>query len=380
LGWAKLLRTRKFDEATTARAIETIERNAKIQTQLIEDLLDVSRIMQGKISLNKSRVNLKSTIEAAIETVSLAAEAKSIEIQRAIDPNLGLVSGDPSRLQQVVWNLLSNAIKFTSEGGRVEIRLEKLQIEDLRLQIEEGKIQSKILNLKSEISYAQLTVSDTGKGIRSDFLPYVFDYFRQADSSSTRKHGGLGLGLAIVRRLVELHGGTVCAESPGEGLGATFTVKLPLLKKTIEPRTDSPVPSPHTWASTPLKDLRVLVVDDDTDSRELISFVLEQYGAQVTAVASASEGFEALCRLKPDVLVSDIGMPQEDGYSLIGKVRALDANEGGQTPAIALTAYARDEDHKQALSAGFQMHMARPVEPGELAKVLARLAACTEKV
>ncbi len=380
LGWAKLLRTRKFDEATTARAIETIERNAKIQTQLIEDLLDVSRIMQGKISLNKSRVNLKSTIEAAIETVSLAAEAKSIEIQRAIDPNLGLVSGDPSRLQQVVWNLLSNAIKFTSEGGRVEIRLEKLQIEDLRLQIEEGKIQSKILNLKSEISYAQLTVSDTGKGIRSDFLPYVFDYFRQADSSSTRKHGGLGLGLAIVRRLVELHGGTVCAESPGEGLGATFTVKLPLLKKTIEPRTDSPVPSPHTWASTPLKDLRVLVVDDDTDSRELISFVLEQYGAQVTAVASASEGFEALCRLKPDVLVSDIGMPQEDGYSLIGKVRALDANEGGQTPAIALTAYARDEDHKQALSAGFQMHMAKPVEPGELAKVLARLAACTEKV
>ncbi|MCL1468494.1 PAS domain S-box protein [Argonema galeatum] len=393
LGWAKLLRTRKFDEETTARAIETIERNAKVQTQLIEDLLDVSRIMQGKISLNKSRVSLKSTIEAAIETVSLAAEAKSIQIQRAIDPNLGLVSGDPSRLQQVVWNLLSNAIKFTSEGGRVEIRLSTnfgfstadFGLEDTALESNSVASQELPTNPKSQIPnpksrYAQLTVSDTGKGIRSDFLPYVFDYFRQADSSTTRKHGGLGLGLAIVRRLVELHGGTVCAESPGEGLGATFTVKLPLLKETIEPRTDSPLPSPHSWASTPLKDLRVLVVDDDTDSREFLSFVLEQYGAQVTAVASASEGFEALCRLKPDVLVSDIGMPQEDGYSLIGKVRALDANEGGQTPAIALTAYARDEDHKQALSAGFQMHMAKPVEPGELAKVLARLAACTEKV
>nr|WP_275994145.1 PAS domain S-box protein [Argonema antarcticum] len=379
LGWAKLLRTRKFDEETTARAIETIERNAKIQTQLIEDLLDVSRIMQGKISLNKSRVNLKSTIEAAIETVSLAAEAKSIQIQRAIDPNLGLVSGDPSRLQQVVWNLLSNAIKFTSEGGRVEIRLStNIGFSTADFGLEDTASEELPTNPKSR--YAQITISDTGKGIRSDFLPYVFDYFRQADSSTTRKHGGLGLGLAIVRRLVELHGGTVCAESPGEGLGATFTVKLPLLKETIEPRTDSPVPSPHSWASSPLKDLRVLVVDDDTDSRAFLSFVLEQYGAQATAVASASEGFEALCRLKPDVLVSDIGMPQEDGYSLIGKVRALDANEGGQTPAIALTAYARDEDHKQALSAGFQMHIAKPVEPGELAKVVATLAASAEKV
>lgn len=373
MGWAKLLRTRKFDEETTARAIETIERNAKVQTQLIEDLLDVSRIMQGKISLNKSRVNLKSTIEAAIETVSLAAEAKSIQIQRAIDPNLGLVSGDPNRLQQVVWNLLSNAIKFTSEGGRVEIRLEKLQIE-------EGKIQSEILNLKSKISYAQITVSDTGKGIASDFLPYVFDYFRQADSSSTRKHGGLGLGLAIVRRLVELHGGTVYAESPGEGLGATFTVKLPLLKESIESRSDSSAPMPQFSVSNPLKGVRVLVVDDDVDSREFLSFVLEQYAAEVTAVESAAEGFEAFCRLKPDVLVSDIGMPHEDGYSFIRKVRALDAKEGGQTPAIALTAYARHEDLKQALSAGFQMHMAKPVEPGELAKAVAKLAACTEKV
>ncbi|MFB2919777.1 PAS domain S-box protein [Aerosakkonema funiforme] len=382
MGWAKLLRSRKFDEETTAKAIETIERNAKIQTQLIEDLLDVSRIMQGKINLNICSVNLKSTIEAAIETVSLAAQAKSIQIERAIDPNVGLVSGDPSRLQQVVWNLLSNAIKFTPEGGRVEIRLEELQIENQNtaLTANEKLDRSKILNLKSEISYVQIKVSDTGKGISADFLPYVFDYFRQADSSTTRKHGGLGLGLAIVRRLLELHGGSVCAESPGEGLGTTFTVKLPLLKQLVPLTPQSPAKTPQSPASSPLNGLRVLVVDDDADSREFLTFVLEEYGAQATTVGSAAEGLEAVCQWKPDVLVSDIGMPGEDGYSLIRKVRALDAKEGGETPAVALTAYARDEDCKLALKLGFQMHVTKPVEPAELVKVVAKLGGRAENL
>nr|WP_242056907.1 PAS domain S-box protein [Planktothrix sp. FACHB-1355] len=371
MGWAKLLRSRKFDEETTAKAIETIERNAKVQTQLIEDLLDVSRIMQGKINLNICSVNLKSTIEAAIETVSLAAEAKSIQIQRAIDPNVVLVSGDPNRLQQVVWNLLSNAIKFTPEGGRVEIRLELVR-------------DSKHSTIDNEQfptnNYVQIKVSDTGKGISADFLPYVFDYFRQADSSSTRKYGGLGLGLAIVRRLLELHGGSVCAESPGEGLGATFTVKLPLLKQRVPLTSQSPAKTPQSPVSSPLNGLRVLVVDDDADSREFLTFVLQEYGAQATAVGSAAEGLEAVCKLKPDVLVSDIGMPGEDGYSLIRKVRALDAKEGGETPAVALTAYARDEDCKLALKLGFQMHVAKPVEPAELVKVVAKLGGGAENL
>jgi hypothetical protein len=352
LGWAKLLRTRKYDEATTARAIETIERNAALQTKLIEDLLDVSRILRGKISLNVSPTKLASTIEAAIETMRLAAQAKSIQVECFIASAVGLVSGDPNRLQQVVWNLLSNAIKFTPPGGVVKVSLERSG------------------------SHAQIRVSDTGVGISRDFLPYVFDYFRQADASSTRKHGGLGLGLAIVRHLVELHGGTVCAESPGEGKGATFTVKLPLMK--AHPETSQ---SGDRLKNSPnLAGMRVLVVDDEADTRELITFVLEQYGAKATAVASASEALLALEKLKPDVLVSDIGMPQEDGYSLIRKLRARESKLGKSIPAVALTAYAREEDCTKALKSGFQRHIPKPVEPNELVVVVADLVGQAEPV
>lgn len=349
LGWAKLLRTRKVSEATTARAIETIERNAQVQTQLIEDLLDVSRIMRGKVSLNVCPVNLVSTIEAALETVRLAAEAKSIQIQSVIDSSVGLVSGDPNRLQQVAWNLLSNAVKFTPSGGRISIRLEHHQ------------------------QYAQIQVCDTGKGISSDFLPYVFDYFRQADASTTRKHGGLGLGLAIVRHLVELHGGTICVESPGEEQGATFTVKLPLMVHPASNRREINS-EPSTVNEVQLNGLRVLVVDDETDSREFLAVVLERCGAEVIPVASAFEAIQALDKFEPDVIVSDIAMPEEDGYTLIRKVRARSPKLGGRTPAAALTAYARAEDRTQALSAGFQIHLPKPIDPSELAVVVASLA------
>jgi PAS domain S-box-containing protein len=345
LGWAKLLRSRKFDEKTADRALETIERNAKLQIQLIEDLLDVSRILRGKLSLNVSPVALITTIEAAMETVSLAAQAKSIQIQSVLDPSVGLVAGDPNRLQQVVWNLLSNAVKFTPDGGRVEVRLERVD------------------------SQAQIQVSDTGKGISPDFLPHVFDYFRQENSTTTRVFGGLGLGLAIVRHLVELHGGTVWAESPGEGQGTTFTVRLPL--RAINPQTNQESEQPDSTLD--LSNLKVLVVDDDDDSREFVTFVLEQCGAVVTAVASAGEALEALALEKPDLLLSDIGMPEMDGYMLIRHIRAMPPEQGGQIPAIALTAYASESDLQQALSAGFQRHLAKPVEPAELMAVVTTL-------
>jgi PAS domain S-box-containing protein len=345
LGWAKLLRTRNFDEATTARAIETIERNAALQTQLVEDLLDVSRILQGKFSLNISPTNLASTIDAAIETMHLAAQAKSIQVECFIDSDVGLVAGDPNRLQQVVWNLLSNAIKFTPPGGTVMVSLER------------------------NGSEAQIQVSDTGKGINADFLPHVFDYFRQGDSSITRTHGGLGLGLAIVRYLVELHGGTIDAESPGEGKGATFTVRLPLMK--AQPQTSNSEEVCDRALS--LLGVRVLVVDDEPDTRELIKFVLENSGAQAIAVASAGEALLAFEQWSPDVLVSDIGMPQEDGYTLIRKLRARESKQGKLIPAVALTAYAREEDYRQAMEAGFQRHIPKPVEPNELVAVVAHL-------
>jgi PAS domain S-box-containing protein len=345
LGWAKLLQSRKFDAATTARALETIERNAKLQTQLIEDLLDVSRILRGKLSLNVCPLNLASTIEAAIETVGLAAQAKSIQVETLFDPNVGQVSGDPNRLQQVVWNLLSNAVKFTPPSGRVEIRLERVG------------------------SQVQLQVSDTGKGINPDFLPYVFDYFRQADSATTRTCGGLGLGLAIVRHLVELHGGTVHADSPGEGQGATFTVRLPLMTIHSQANQDSG----QSDNSPQLNGIRVLVVDNEADMREFLAFMLEQYGAEVTAVASALEALEALAQTKPDLLLSDIGMPEVDGYMLMRQVRALEPHQGGQIPALALSAYAGEINQQQALAAGFQKHLAKPVEPAELVRLIYNL-------
>ncbi|WP_442947790.1 response regulator [Nostoc sp.] len=353
LGWAKLLQSRKFDETALKKALETIERNAKLQAELIEDLLDVSRILQGKLNLKMIPVNLPSTIQAAMETVRLAAEAKTIQIETMLDPK-GKVLGDSARLQQVFWNLLSNAVKFTPIGGKVNVQLECIDAQ------------------------AQITVSDTGKGIHSDFLLYVFDYFRQGDSTTTRKFGGLGLGLAIARHLVEMHGGTISAESLGEEQGAIFTIKLPLLKDSVaiedDPNADS---STTIFASSPLMGVQVLVVDDNTDSRNFFSFVLEEFGAIVTAVGSADQALQALAQSKPDILLSDIGMPEMNGYMLMQQVRNLEAEVGGkQIPAIALTAYAGEINQQQALKAGFQQHIVKPVAPEELLMAISNLVRC----
>ncbi len=370
LGWLKLLRTRKFDETTTARALETVERNAKAQAQLVEDLLDVSRIIQGKLRLNVRPVELVPVIEAALDTVRPAAEAKSIRLQPVLDPAAEQVSGDSDRLQQIIWNLLSNAIKFTPKGGRVQIRLQRIN------------------------SHVEIAVTDTGKGISPEFLPHVFERFRQADSSITRSYGGLGLGLAIVRNLVDLHGGSVDVESPGEGQGATFIVKLPLIavsrsvneSERVHPTVGGSLP----FDGTPrLDNLRILVVDDEADARELLVQILTECGAVVVAVKSADEVITALDEQtseRYDILISDIGMPENDGYTLLRRVRRCEAacrqtslplSQGGRIPAVALTAYARTEDRKAALLAGFQAHVAKPVEPGELIAVIANLTGRT---
>ncbi len=367
LGWTQLLRTRKFDEDRMARALETIDRNTKSLAVLIDDILDVSRIIRGKLHLSPRACLLPSLIEAALEAIRPAAEAKAIQIECFFDASVGAVWGDTNRLQQVVWNLLSNAIKFTPKGGRVEVRLEGSP------------------GNSTEYSSAQIQVIDTGKGISPEFLPYVFDRFRQENNTSTRSHGGLGLGLAIVRYLVELHGGTVQASSQGEGLGATFTVQLPLLVESRESGVDSreveassrdtahysPLPTPQPL----LQGLRVLIVDDEADARELLAIVLEQSGAQVIVSASATEAFDFLCQSKVDLLVSDIAMPKIDGYQLIRQVREIEAQRGEQhIPAIALTAYARESDRDLALEAGFQVHLAKPFDPDELVSVVANLA------
>ncbi|MBD2517322.1 response regulator [Nostoc sp. FACHB-973] len=350
LGWASLLQTREFDQAAMKKAIATIERNAKLQAQLIEDLLDVSRILQGKLSLNMFPVNLVLVIDGALETVRLAAEAKNIQIHKTLDTSVEQVLGDSGRLQQVIWNLLSNAVKFTPQGGKIEIQLQRVDTQ------------------------AEITVSDTGKGISGDFLPYVFEYFRQADSTTTRKFGGLGLGLAIVRHLVELHGGTIWAESLGEGEGASFTVRLPLIKKDLTPKQDNNITGSHASSATEiLTGIQILVVDDDVDTREFHTFVLEQAGAKVTAAASALEALQVLAQSKPDVLVSDIGMPETDGYMLMRQVKALQTDEGKKILAIALTAYAGEINHQQALESGFQNHVSKPVEPEKLVKAIATL-------
>jgi PAS domain S-box-containing protein len=345
LGWSQLLQKSKLDEAKTKQALATIERNAKLQSELIEDLLDVSRILQGKLRLTISPINLALTMKAAIETVRLAAEAKSIHIEATFDSSIGKILGDATRLQQVVWNLLSNAVKFTPAGGQVEVRLEQVD------------------------NQAQIVVSDTGKGISADFLPYVFDCFRQADSTTTRKFGGLGLGLAIVRHLVELHGGTIQAQSKGEGLGATFTLRLPIM--ATQPMVNQDPQS--LTQSLELNSVEVLVVDDDADTREFIEFLLEQAGAKVITAASVSEALTALMRSKPDVLLSDIGMPEMDGYMLIRKLRSLPPEQGGQIPAIAMTAYAGDANQQQVIQAGFQQHMAKPIEPEKLIQAISTL-------
>ncbi|WP_375469721.1 AAA family ATPase [uncultured Nostoc sp.] len=350
LGWTKLMRTRKLDQLTSDRALETIERNAKLQTQLIEDLLDVSRILQGKLNLNFYPINLVSVIEAAIETVRLSAQAKSIEIQTILESDVGQVLGDTNRLQQVIWNILSNAIKFTPTGGQVKIKLEQVGLQ------------------------VKICVTDTGKGIVPEFLAYVFDYFRQADSATTRKFGGLGLGLAIVRHLVELHGGTVQAESLGEGQGATFIVRLPCLQdesKGIKDAKDNS--SLLADQSSPLSGLQILVVDDDADMREFLSFMLEQYGATVITVTSAIAALTALSQSQPNLIISDIGMPEMDGYMLMRQVRSLKPEQGGAIPAIALTAYAGEMDQQQAIAVGFQQHISKPVDPEELVKAIVLL-------
>lgn len=363
LGWAGLLRAGKLDPSGVTQAVETIERNAKSQAKLIEDLLDFSRIISGKLRLEVGPVELTSVVETAIDVIRPAADAKGIRLQVVLDPKVGPVPGDADRLQQMMWNLLSNAIKFTPKGGRVQVRL--------------GRINS----------HVEITVSDTGQGINPEFLPFVFERFLQGDNTTTRRHGGVGLGLAITRHLTELHGGTISADSMGEGQGSTFTLKLPLIsvynsasELQVTPEQLQPRNGPdEQFAAMPRLDgLRVLVVDDESDARNLLTTVLSQSGAQVTAVSTVADALEKLKLIKPDLLLSDIEMPNEDGYSLIRKVRLLAKNQGGLTPAIALTAHARSSDRMRALSAGFQMHLPKPVEPLELVTVIANLRAVSE--
>jgi PAS domain S-box-containing protein len=350
LGWSQLLQSGKLSAAKTVQALETIERNARLQSQLIEDLLDVSRILQGKLRLNVAPVNIATIILSALETVQLAAEAKKIQIQTILNPDIGLVVGDTGRLQQIVWNLLSNAVKFTPEGGRVEVKLAQIAHE------------------------VQIKVSDTGKGIIPDFLPYVFEHFRQEDGATTRKFGGLGLGLAIVRQLIELHGGRVFAESPGEGQGATFTVRLPLLNDDSRTQEETAVNSSKSadLSSLPLAGLRILVVDDEPDSRDFVAFVLEEAGAEVIAVSSAAEALQSIAQTAPDLLVSDIGMPEMDGYMLIRHIRTQLPPEYRGLAVIALTAYAGEANERQVLQAGFQKHLSKPIDPSELIATVAR--------
>ncbi|MDF5721851.1 MAG: ATP-binding protein [Rhizonema sp. PD37] len=351
LGWSQLLQRPKLDSAKTTQAILIIERNAKLQAQLIEDLLDISKILQGKLTINTTNVNLKSIILAALETLHFTAQSKSIQVNSVFEPNMGSIVGDSTRLQQVVWNLLTNAVKFTPNGGTIDVRIG---------QTEDG--------------YAQIIVSDTGKGISTEFLPYVFDYFRQADSSITRKFGGLGLGLAIVRNIVEMHGGTIKAESLGENQGATFIVNLPIVNNESLKRTDENF---HSSTLAPnfltLSEVRILVIDDDADSRDFVAFVLEQHGANVIAVSSAFEALQVLEQEKLDVLVSDISMPDIDGYALMRQVRSWTPEQGGQIPAIALTAFARTFDQQLAVSSGFQEHLPKPLYPEKLVATVVRL-------
>ncbi|WP_337885846.1 PAS domain S-box protein [Fischerella thermalis] len=391
LGWSRLLRTRKLSPDKTEQALASIERNAQAQTQLIEDLLDISRIIRGKVRLNLRPTNLIPVIQAALDTVSPTASTKSINLQFTIldfgledadgnsamessdiqNPNFQ-VSGDPDRLQQVIWNLLSNAVKFTPEGGQVEVRLSKGMVSG---NCRQGGNLSPLSH--PSLIYAQIQVIDTGKGISPEFLPYVFDRFRQADATTTRTQGGLGLGLAIVRNLVELHGGTISVASQGEGQGSTFTIQLPLL-------STGPVPNElaelailrqtNCETNFNLSGLKILTVDDEADTREFLQTALEQYGAIVTTAASTREALQLVQQVKPDVLLSDIGMPGEDGYTLIRQLRSLPPEQGGQIPAAALTAYARQEDRQLALAAGFQMHVPKPIEPIQLLTVVARLA------
>jgi CheY-like chemotaxis protein/two-component sensor histidine kinase len=349
--WLRMMRRGKLDEGTLERALAVMENSTRLQIRLIEDILDLSRIITGKFHLDVHPVRLSEVIQSAIELARPSAELKGLHLEAVVPAGADPISGDRARLQQVVWNLIVNAIKFTPTGGRVTVRLEYRS------------------------GSARITVSDTGKGISADFLPYVFDRFRQADSSSTRQHGGLGLGLAIVRHLVELHGGTVAAESQGEGRGATFTVALPAGDagaRAEAARAEGASAGAH--GITSLEGVLILVVEDDPDTREALRTVLVDYHAEVVTAASSAEAIEVMDRSSPDVLLCDIGMPDEDGYALLRKLRAREPERGGHTPAVALTAYVLDEDRRDALLAGFQAHLPKPPDPGELAAVVAALA------
>jgi signal transduction histidine kinase/ActR/RegA family two-component response regulator len=352
-GWALMLHAGRLDAAQADRALETIVHSAKSQNQLIDDLLDVSRIITGKMRLNVAPLKLGSVIEAAVETVRPAAEAKGIRLSALLDPAAGTISGDAERLQQVVWNLLSNAVKFAPDGGRVEVRLERAS------------------------SHIKIVVADNGQGIKPEFLPYVFEHFRQEDSGTDRQQGGLGLGLAIVRHIVELHGGTVHAASEGPGKGATFTVALPIASvRAVSPdelrdKAAGGMLAPENQPS--LAGVRVLLVDNDADARDLITMILAEGGAEVQTAVSATEALAACDEWRPDVLISNIGMPGEDGYTLMKKLRARESERGGHIPAIALTAYGRREDRLRALSVGYEYHVPKTAEPAELLTVVASL-------
>ncbi|MCI0336494.1 MAG: ATP-binding protein [Acidobacteria bacterium] len=353
LGWVRVLKNGKFETKTFDHAVDVIERSARMQQQLIEDLLDTARVIKGKLRLVTKPVDLVQVIEAATDGMRPAADAKGIGFSLTLKGRNNVITGDPDRLQQVVWNLLSNAVKFTSEGGRVEVRLERAD------------------------PYLQITVSDTGRGISQDLLPFIFNRFQQDDSAGRQRQSGLGLGLALVRHLVELHGGTTEAESPGEEQGATFRVKLPmraLRQQVDEQKQTISWEKAGTIHSRALEGVRALVVDDEADARDLVATLLRQYGAHVATASSAAEALAFIKKseasTRPDILVSDIGMPEEDGYSLIESVRRLTPEMGGSIPAIALTAYGRASDRIRALSAGFQRHMPKPVEPAELVMVI----------
>jgi PAS domain S-box-containing protein len=354
-GWARMLQSGQLKAEAAERALDVIVRNAEAQVQLIDDLLDVSRIITGKMRLDVRPVDLEAVIRAAIDAVRPAADSKEIRLQCVLDPRAVAITGDPDRLQQVVWNLLSNGVKFTPKRGRIQVHLQRTN------------------------SHVEIVISDTGQGIRKEQLPHLFERFHQADSTSTRSHTGLGLGLALVRHLVELHGGKVTAQSPGEGQGATFTVELPVAIAHREQEREARVhPTARTVllsaAGPSLRGLRVLVVDDDRDSLDLIHTILVSSGAEARECASASEGLKIVQEWRPHVLISDIEMPGEDGYTFIGKVRALDFTQGGKTPALALTAYGRVEDRLRSLSAGYSMHVPKPVDPAELGVIVASLA------
>ena len=355
LGWARLLRTTDMSPEATDQALEAIERNTRAQARLIEDLLDLSRIVTGKIQLKVGRVDLVEALESVLDSLGPAATAKQLEMVRGFGSEEPLwVRGDPDRLQQVVWNLVSNAIKFTPRGGRVEVRAGR----------------------RAEL--VELAVRDNGEGVAPGQLPYLFTRFWQADPTATRRFGGLGLGLSIVRHLVELHGGSVSAESEGKGKGASFGVCLPACHEKRPAEEALEAPSLHRPSAAPLERLRILVVEDDRDTRDLLVRTLETHGAVVEAVATATQAFEAFRRNRPGLILSDIGLPDEDGFRLLLAIRALSPDEGGETPAIALTGYAHDENRQQALEAGYQLHLTKPIEPAELAAAVAKLAASSK--